>query len=250
MEGLHEAEANVLAALGWDMDTVTGLDILYKLLSFATPQRAELLQAKAELAVLVAYCDRELSTIAPGDLAVWALLNACDQHDLDEAFLDFVPPFMLTAAARAGSVRLTGLLTSIIAPSTHPPDKAGESFLDASPGGKGQGRKANYSSGQRSNIPRMAGQKNVNVGRILKSLSSTKAKTTGDREGGLVSNVPTEAGESVAGLRAEDDAFGQHRGHREALKRPRVQGAPNPDDRQKALRPPDAETPPTAKVSS
>ena len=116
VEGLHEAEANVLAALGWDIDTVTGLDILHKLLSFATPRRAELLQAKAELGVQVAFCNRGLSTIAPGDLAVGALLNACDQQDLDEAFLDFVPPFMLTEAARAGG----GLLKAFIAEHVQP----------------------------------------------------------------------------------------------------------------------------------
>ena len=116
VEGLHEAEANVLAALGWDIDTVTGLDILHKLLSFATPRRAELLQGKAELGVQVAFCNRGLSTIAPGDLAVGALLNACDQQDLDEAFLDFVPPFMLTEAARAGG----GLLKAFIAEHVQP----------------------------------------------------------------------------------------------------------------------------------
>ena len=48
-------------------------------------------------------------------------------------------------------------------------------------GGKGKENKANYSSGPRPNIPRMAGQKNVNVGRILKSLSSTKVKTPGSK---------------------------------------------------------------------
>ena len=116
VEGLHEAEANVLAALGWDIDTVTGLDILHKLLSFATPRRAELLQGKAELGVQVAFCNRGLSTIAPGDLAVGALLNACDQQDLDEAFLDFVPPFMLTEAARAGGSLLKAFIAEHVQP--------------------------------------------------------------------------------------------------------------------------------------
>ena len=48
--------------------------------------------------------------------------------------------------------------------------------------------------------------------------------------------------DSVTGLLAEDVASAQHLGHRLSLKRHSVQGAPNPDDRQKALRPTEMST--------
>ena len=113
---VKDAEMTVLGALGWDIGLVTGLDILHKLLSYAPPRRAAQIKADAELSMQVAYCNRELSTHAPGVLAVGVLLNACDQSELDEDFLDFVPGFMLTPTARALSDELKAFVAEHVRP--------------------------------------------------------------------------------------------------------------------------------------
>ena len=101
---LCEAERSVLTTLGWDINLVTGIDILHKLLSFADPQPL-CLQACAELQIAEASCSILMSkSMAPWDMAVGALLNACNLQSSGEAFPDFVPVFMRTAAAStAGS---------------------------------------------------------------------------------------------------------------------------------------------------
>ena len=99
VEMLCEAEERVLTTLGWDINLVTPIDILHKLLSFADPQPLAL-QACAEMQIAEASCNILMSKMAPSDMAVGALLNACNL----QTFPDFVPVFMRTAAAStAGS---------------------------------------------------------------------------------------------------------------------------------------------------
>ena len=50
-------------------------------------------------------------------VAVGALLNACDHHELPEDFIDFVPPFMLTTAARDWSEHLKAFISEHVHPS-------------------------------------------------------------------------------------------------------------------------------------
>ena len=76
------------------------------LLGFASPQRAQQIESKAEMLVKVACCSRSISTLAPAVLAVGVLLNACEQQDLGEDYLDFVPKFLLTDEARVCAQQL------------------------------------------------------------------------------------------------------------------------------------------------
>ena len=117
VQDLREGENIVLATLGWDIDIITGLDVLHKLLSFAELRRANQIKAKAELGIKVWCCNRALSGYSPADVAVGALLNACDHHELPEDFIDFVPPFMLTTAARDWSEHLKAFISEHVHPS-------------------------------------------------------------------------------------------------------------------------------------
>ena len=96
---LHAAENTVLDVLGWDIDLITGLDVLDKLLCRATPFKASMLRDKAELFIKVACCSQNLAKVSPGEVAVGVLLFACEQQELAADFLDFVPSFMMTEAA-------------------------------------------------------------------------------------------------------------------------------------------------------
>ena len=75
------------------------------------------IKAKAELGIKVWCCNRALSGYSPADVAVGALLNACDHHELPEDFIDFVPPFMLTTAARDWSEHLKAFISEHVHPS-------------------------------------------------------------------------------------------------------------------------------------
>ena len=97
---LHAAENTVLDVLGWDIDLITGLDVLDKLLCRATPFKASMLRDKAELFIKVACCSQNLAKVSPGEVAVGVLLFACEQQELAADFLDFVPNFMMTDAAQ------------------------------------------------------------------------------------------------------------------------------------------------------
>lgn len=100
VQQLREAENNILACLHWDIDSLTALDLLHTLLRFPTPQRAQQIESKVEIAVKIACCSRSTSTRKPAVLAVGVLLNACEQQDLGEDYLNFVPKFLLTDEAR------------------------------------------------------------------------------------------------------------------------------------------------------
>ena len=84
----------------------TALDLVDKLLGFATPQLAQQLTSKAEMGVKVACCSRGISKHPPAVVAVGVLLNACEQQDLGEDYLDFVPKFLLTDEARVCAQQL------------------------------------------------------------------------------------------------------------------------------------------------
>jgi len=107
---LRDAENSILASLRWDVESLTALDLLDKLLGFSTPQRAQQLTSKAEMGVKVACCSRSISKHQPAVVAVGVLLNACEQHNLSEDYLDFVPSFLLTDEARMCAQQLKSFI--------------------------------------------------------------------------------------------------------------------------------------------
>ena len=93
-----------------------GLDVMHKLFSFTTPQRAAQICSKAEMAMKVACCSRAVMKFATPDLAVGVLINACKEGEMGEWFLDFIPPFMLTDTARQCNLELTKFMLKHIQP--------------------------------------------------------------------------------------------------------------------------------------
>ena len=94
----------------------TGLDVMHKLFSFTTPQRAAQIRSKAEMAMKVACCSRAVMKFATPDLAVGVLINACEEGEMGEWFLDFVPPFMLTDTARRCHLELRNFMLKHVQP--------------------------------------------------------------------------------------------------------------------------------------
>jgi hypothetical protein len=99
-EDLRSAENDILDALGFGIPMVTAIDVVHKLLEICTLRQAAQVRAKAETSVKIAYCCRHLRKFNAVDIAVAGLLCACENMDLGEEFLDFVPRFCMTAGAR------------------------------------------------------------------------------------------------------------------------------------------------------
>ena len=102
----------------------TAIDVVHMLLerccaqaprtTVCAPLQASQIRAKAEKAVKVSYCNRRLSWYEAADIAIAALLSACEQLDLGEEFLElFVPRFMMTAAARECLEKLNSIVSTV-----------------------------------------------------------------------------------------------------------------------------------------
>ena len=65
---------------------------------------------------------RSISKHKPAVLAVGVLLNACDQQDLGEDYLEFVPNFLLTDEARTCSQQLKSFIADHVR--SHPNQQA------------------------------------------------------------------------------------------------------------------------------
>ncbi len=99
-EELRSAENDILDVLGFGIPMVTAIDVVHKLLEICTMRQAAQVRAKAETSVKIAYCCRHLRKFNAVEIAVAGLLGACENMDLGEEFLDFVPRFCMTAGAR------------------------------------------------------------------------------------------------------------------------------------------------------
>jgi len=88
---IRAAEELILATLNWDVDVLTAMDVLERLLSFAPRVVAELLRPTADKYAELAYCAREAADLGPGVVAVSALRLAKEELGLDDTALDFVP---------------------------------------------------------------------------------------------------------------------------------------------------------------
>ena len=117
MQDVCDAEHAVLEALDWDIDIVTSLDILEKLLSMAHPAHASTIAASAQQNIKIACCISDLARASPSDTAVGVLLQSCQQQQLGEGVLDFVPAPMLTNGAREWGNRLDIFLRGLSCPS-------------------------------------------------------------------------------------------------------------------------------------
>ena len=89
---------------------------MHKLFSFTTPQRAAQIRSKAEMAMKVACCSRGVCKYPTADMAVGVLINACEEEEMGEEFLDFVPPFLLTDGARRCNVELREFMLRHVQP--------------------------------------------------------------------------------------------------------------------------------------
>lgn len=78
----------------------TAMDVMQKLLGFTTSRRMGQIRAKTELGIKVSCCSTALSNFEASDMAVAALLYACDDQGFDEDYLNFVPRFMMTEKTR------------------------------------------------------------------------------------------------------------------------------------------------------
>lgn len=100
VQDLRNAENNVLDVLRFDIGITTAIDVMHKLLGFTTSRRAAQIRAKTELGIKVSCCSRALTNFEATDMAVAALLYACDEQGFGEEYLDFVPRFMMTEKSR------------------------------------------------------------------------------------------------------------------------------------------------------
>ena len=105
------AELTVLATLGWDVNIVTGVDILHKLLSFVPQRIVARLKDEAELGIKLACCSWEMmSQSNAGDLALGVLIYACEKENLHENVLLDFPRFMLTPCSFSCSKKLRAFI--------------------------------------------------------------------------------------------------------------------------------------------
>lgn len=103
----------MLATLGWDVNIVTGVDILHKLLSFVPQRIVARLKDEAELGVMLACCSWEMmSQSNASDLALGVLIYACEKENLHPNVLPDLPRFMFTSGSFSCSKKLRAFIHS------------------------------------------------------------------------------------------------------------------------------------------
>ena len=113
---IASAELTVLATLGWDVNIVTGVDILHKLLSFVPQPIVARLKDEAERHCMLACCSWEImSQSNASDLALGVLIYACEKENLHENVLLDLPRFMFTSDSFSCSKKLRAFIHSLTA---------------------------------------------------------------------------------------------------------------------------------------
>ena len=108
---IASAELTVLATLGWDVNIVTGVDILHKLLSFVLQRIVARLKDEAERHCVLACCSWEImSQSNASDLALGVLIYACEKENLHENVLLDLPRFMFTSDSFSCSKKLRAFI--------------------------------------------------------------------------------------------------------------------------------------------
>ena len=107
----------MLAELSFDVNDITAVDLVHRLLGFASPDRAAQLRHKAEKLLMIAYGRSPVgvSCRGIGDLAVGCLIKICSMPEFGDDIHDFVPSFMMTPGARECKEDLDHYLSTRVA---------------------------------------------------------------------------------------------------------------------------------------
>ena len=114
---IRDAENQVLAELSFDINDITAVDLVHRLLGFASPDRAAQLRHKAEKLLMIAYGRSSVgvSYRRIGDLAVGCLIKICSMPEFGDDIHEFVPSFMITRGARECKEDLDQYLSTRVA---------------------------------------------------------------------------------------------------------------------------------------